>query len=486
MKFPKDFLWGGAISSCQSEGAYLEDGKGLSTTDLMTSGTKMSPRRVTLLPEKDVYYPSHTAIDFYHHYKEDIALLGEMGFKVFRLSIAWARIYPNGDDAQPNPAGLEFYHKVFRECHRYGIEPLVTISHYDMPYALSKKMNGWADRGCVDLFERYCHTLFAEYKDDVKYWLTFNEMNILTAPVCAYLCAGIQPENGEGWFGPNAPEVHETLQQKNMRFQALHHQFLASAKAVKLAHEMIPGCMVGCMMSSQCTYPRTCDPDDLLAAQHQRQIANYFCGDVQVRGRYPSYVWRYFEENDVKIQMQPEDAAILQNGCVDFYSFSYYQSRCISAKPTDDMVTGNMAVGVRNPYLPLTQWGWQVDEKGLRYYLNEIYDRYQIPVMVVENGLGAADERAPDGRFHDDYRIDYLRRHIEQLAEAVKDGVDLMGYTPWGCIDLVSASTGEMAKRYGFIYVDTDDQGNGTFNRYKKDSFDWYKKVIASNGEDLA
>jgi len=223
-----------------------------------------------------------------------------------------------------------------------------------------------------------------------------------------------------------------------------------------------------------------------LAAQHQRQIANYFCGDVQVRGRYPSYVWRYFEENDVKIQMQPEDAAILQNGCVDFYSFSYYQSRCISAKPTDDMVTGNMAVGVRNPYLPLTQWGWQVDEKGLRYYLNEIYDRYQIPVMVVENGLGAADERAPDGRFHDDYRIDYLRRHIEQLAEAVKDGVDLMGYTPWGCIDLVSASTGEMAKRYGFIYVDTDDQGNGTFKRYKKDSFDWYKKVIASNGENLA
>ncbi len=485
MKFSEGFLWGGAISSSQAEGAYLEDGKGLITTDFMTSGTKTSPRRITKTLEKDAYYPSHKAIDFYHHYKEDIRLFGEMGFKVFRLSIAWSRIYPNGDELQPNRAGLEFYHDVFHTCHAYGIEPLVTICHYDMPHALSVKWNGWADRRCIELFERYCRTLFAEYGHEVKYWLTFNEMNILTAPMCGYLCAGIQPAGAEGTFGPGAIDQHETPERRNLRFQALHHQFVASAKVVALAHEMMPAAKIGCMMSSQCTYPRTCDPDDLRAAQEQRQIVNYFCSDVQVRGRYPGYIKRYFQENDIRITMQPEDAEILQNGCVDFYSFSYYQSRCISANPGDETVAGNMAVGVKNPYLPMTQWGWQVDEKGLRYYLNEVYDRYQIPLMVVENGLGAQDVLQADGTVHDLYRIDYLRRHISQMAEAIKDGVDLMGYTPWGCIDLVSASTGQMAKRYGFVYVDADDSGNGTFKRYKKDSFYWYKKVIETNGESL-
>lgn len=225
---------------------------------------------------KDAYYPSHKAIDFYHHYKEDIRLFGEMGFKVFRLSIAWSRIYPNGDELQPNRAGLEFYHDVFHTCHAYGIEPLVTICHYDMPHALSVKWNGWADRRCIELFERYCRTLFAEYGHEVKYWLTFNEMNILTAPMCGYLCAGIQPAGAEGTFGPGAIDQHETPERRNLRFQALHHQFVASAKVVALAHEMMPAAKIGCMMSSQCTYPRTCDPDDLRAAQEQRQIVNYF------------------------------------------------------------------------------------------------------------------------------------------------------------------------------------------------------------------
>lgn len=296
MKFSEGFLWGGAISSSQAEGAYQEDGKGLSTTDFMTSGTKTSPRRITKTLEKDAYYPSHKAIDFYHHYKEDIRLFGEMGFKVFRLSIAWSRIYPNGDELQPNRAGLEFYHDVFHTCHAYGIEPLVTICHYDMPHALSVKWNGWADRRCIELFERYCRTLFAEYGHEVKYWLTFNEMNILTAPMCGYLCAGIQPAGAEGTFGPGAIDQHETPERRNLRFQALHHQFVASAKVVALAHEMMPAAKIGCMMSSQCTYPRTCDPDDLRAAQEQRQIVNYFCSDVQVRGRYPGYIKRYFQE----------------------------------------------------------------------------------------------------------------------------------------------------------------------------------------------
>lgn len=483
--FPKDFLWGGATSAAQVEGGYLEGGKGLSTLDFMTAATKDSPRRITKKLEENVYYPSHKAVDFYHHYKEDIALFGEMGFKVYRMSVSWPRIYPNGDEESPNREGIEFYHRVFQECHKYGIEPLVTISHYDVPWHLSKKMDGWADRRMVDCFERYCKTLFTEYREEVKYWLTFNEINILTSELCSYLCGGIQPEGEVGYFGHNAAGQPESPERRNQRFQALHHQFIASAKAVRMAHEINHENMVGCMCSSQCTYPHTCNPDDLLAAQNQRQIVNYFCSDVQVRGAYPAYIRRYFKENGIEVLFADGDEALLKEGCVDFYSFSYYQSRCISADPKAEKISGNMAIGAKNPYLPVTQWGWHIDEKGLRYYLNEVYDRYQIPVMVVENGLGAKDVLEPDGKIHDAYRIDFLRRHILQMEEAIEDGVDLIGFTAWGCIDIVSASTGEMSKRYGFIYVDADDVGQGSFKRYKKDSFDWYKQVIATNGTRL-
>ena len=483
--FPEGFLWGGATASHQIEGAYLENGKGLSTMDLISGARRGEPRIITDHVEPGVFYPSHEAIDFYHHYKEDIALFGEMGFKVLRMSISWPRIFPNGDDAKPNQAGLTFYHHVFEECHKHSIEPLVTLLHYDMPYALTQKMNGWANRRLVDLFARYCDTLFTEYRDEVIYWLTLNEMNILTSPRCRYFTGGMRPTEG-GWFFGGHDDPPESPEERSERFQALHHQFLACARAVAIGHAVNPENKIGCMMSSQCTYPRTCDPDDLLAAQHQRQIMNYFASDVQVRGEYPGYILRYFRENSIQIHEEPEDALVLAQGCVDFYSFSYYQSRCISAKPMDDSVEENMAVGVRNPYLPKTQWGWQVDPKGLRYYLNEMWDRYRIPMFIVENGLGAQDKRAEDGRFHDDYRIEYLREHIEQIDEAIKDGVQVMGYTPWGCIDLVSASTGEMAKRYGFIYVDKHDDGTGTYAREHKDSFFWYKKVIATNGADLS
>lgn len=295
--FPQGFLWGGATACSQLEGAYLEDGKGLSTLDFMAAASKDAPRPITKTIREDLRYPSHRAVDFYHRYKEDIALLGEMGFKTYRMSISWPRIYPNGDDLQPNRAGIDFYHRVFRECRKYGIEPLVTISHYDLPYHLSETMDGWADRRCVEYFERYCQTLFTEYKEEVRYWLTFNEINILTSPACGYLCGGILTEEEVGYFDIKRTEKDESSEMRNKRFQALHHQFIASAKAVKLAHEIDPDNKVGCMVSSQCTYPHTCDPDDLLAAQHQRQIVNYFCSDVQVRGKYPGYIWRYFREH---------------------------------------------------------------------------------------------------------------------------------------------------------------------------------------------
>ena len=483
--FPKDFLWGGATSASQLEGGYAQGGKGLSTLDFMTKGSKTSPRHITKTIEKGTYYPSHRAVDHYHHYQEDIALFAEMGFRCYRMSINWTRIYPNGEEETPNAEGLEFYKNIYLECQKYGIEPLVTISHYDVPYALTQKWNGWADRRMIDAFLKYCETIFTYYKDLVHYWLTFNEINILTSPMCGYLAGGIAIGDAHDTFGVNA-DNEDTPAFASLRFQALHHQFIASALAVKRAHEINSENRVGCMLSSQCTYPATCHPDDLLAAQHQRQIVNYFCSDVQVRGKYPGYILRYLKENDIHVSFEKDDARILAEGCVDFYSFSYYQSRTISANPNAEKVQGNMAVGVKNPYLPLTPWGWQIDAQGLRYYLNEIYDRYQIPMMIVENGLGCEDVLEADHQVHDEYRIDYLRAHIKAIAEAIADGVEVMGYTPWGCIDLVSASTGEMSKRYGFIYVDVDDEGNGTFQRYKKDSFYWYQKVIATNGTDLS
>lgn len=485
MSFPKGFLWGGATAANQCEGGWNEDGKGISVPDVMTGGTKDTPRHITdgVLPDR--YYPSHEAVDFYHRYKEDIALLAEMGITCFRMSINWTRLFPRGDEQEPNPKGVAFYRSVFLECKKYGIEPLVTISHYELPYALAKEYGGWANRKLIEFYLNYCSVLFREYKGLVKYWLTFNEINIMMLSAFGGIMGGgILPQGRDTavGVGPGADESWDCPQK---RFQALHHQFLASAQAVQMAHGIDPNNKVGCMLLSRVVYPYTCAPDDVLEAQYNSRVVNFYCGDVQARGAYPVFARRIWAEQGVSVELQPGDAEILQAGKVDFYAFSYYSSATASSDPAVAQTGGNMMTGAVNPYLKTSDWGWTIDPKGLRYFLNELYDRYQIPLMVVENGLGAADKVEEDGHIHDAYRIDYLREHIREMELAIEDGVDLMGYTMWGPIDLVSAGTGEMAKRYGFLYVDKNNDGSGTLRRLKKDSFYWYQKVIASNGEDL-
>lgn len=476
--FRDGFLWGGACAANQFEGAWNVDGKGSSVPDMCTNGTHSQSKWVTTSIKPDYLYPSHEAIDFYHRYEEDIALFAEMGFKTFRTSINWSRIFPTGEESKPNEAGLAFYDRVFDCCKKYNIEPLVTISHYELPYALVEKYNGWENRILIDLFMNYCKAIFARYQSKVQYWLTFNEINAGTDPLGAVLSTGtIRGYEGPVISVPNNPQE---------RFQALHHQLVASAMAVAYAHKHYPKFKMGNMSLFATMYPLTPDPDDVLECQKQMQMINWFCSDIQVRGAYPYYAKRFFAENDIHVKIAEGDAEILEKGTVDFYTFSYYQSNCITTHLNVENSGGNLTEGYKNPYLKASDWGWQIDPKGLRYSLNEIYGRYGIPLMVVENGLGAYDKKSADGRIHDDYRIDYLRQHIEQMREAVKDGVDLMGYTPWGCIDLVSATTGEMAKRYGFIYVNKFDDGTGDLSRERKDSFYWYKKVIASNGEDVS
>lgn len=467
MGFPKNFLWGGATAANQFEGAWNEDGKGVSMADVCTTGGVKKGREITLDVHPDLYYPNHDGIDFYHRYKEDIALFAEMGFKVFRFSIGWTRIFPTGLEEKPNEAGLAFYDNVIDECKKYGIEPLITISHYEMPMELAKKYNGWLGRECIDSYMRFCTVIFDRYKDKVRYWLPFNEINAGTMMFGIYLSLGIL--NGHDG---NFSDVEDNPQQ---RFQALHHQLVANAKAIKLAHEKYPQFKMGNMIAYHLSYPITCDAKDVLANEHTMRIRNWLCSDVQVRGEYPAYMTRYFDEMSVKLNVTPEDIAILKEGTIDFYTLSYYKSNCSSAA-SDDLI---------NPYLPSSDWGWQIDEIGLRIALNQIYDRYRIPIMVVENGLGAYDTVTEAGTIEDDYRIDYLKKHIQALGEAVEDGVDLIGYTTWGCIDLVSAGTGEMDKRYGFIYVDRDNFGNGTLERKRKKSFFWYQNVIKTNGEFL-
>ena len=469
MALPDNFLWGGAVAANQCEGAYNEDGKGLSVADVMTAGDAHTKRRITdgVIPGE--YYPNHMGIDFYHRYKEDVKLFAEMGFKCFRTSIAWSRLFPQGDESEPNPAGVRFYHDLFDELHKYGIEPVVTISHYEMPYGLVKKYGAWRDRRLVDFFENYCRVIFNEYKGKVKYWMTFNEINAIE-------------------FGPWNPaglDIRPDENRMQVIYQAAHHQFVASAKAVLLGHKIDTENKIGCMIAGNACYPHTCNPADVLAAQKQQREMNFYCGDVQVRGAYPSWAPSVWRREGVHVEVSPEDAATLAAGKVDFYSFSYYMSATATADPVL-LEQGNIFGGAGNEYLKKSDWGWAIDPEGLRYYLEEVYDRYQVPLMIVENGLGAVDEVEADGAIHDGYRIDYLREHIKQMEIAIEDGVDLMGYTMWGCIDLVSASTGEMKKRYGFIYVDKDNDGNGTLARSRKDSFFWYKKVIATNGADLA
>ncbi|MFD2705896.1 glycoside hydrolase family 1 protein [Salibacterium lacus] len=473
--FPEGFLWGGAIAANQVEGAYQEGGKGLNLADVLPGGKA----RLRLLTEpgfnfemdRDTYtYPNHEAIDFYHNYKEDIALFAEMGFNVFRLSIAWSRIFPNGDEKEPNEEGLAFYDRVFDELQKHGIEPLVTISHYETPLHLIKEYGGWKNRKLVDFFERYVTVLFNRYKDKVKYWLTFNEIN----------GAVHFPLFGLGFSATS----EETRLQET--FQGLHHQFVASAKAVQIGHDIIPDSRIGCMLLYAPTYSYDSNPENVMHALEEGRIFNFLCGDVQIRGAYPRYSTRYFEENDIDIEMEEGDLQTIAEGTVDFISLSYYMSRTEKKdKTAEEASSGNLIQGVKNPFLAASDWGWEIDPTGLRIALNELYDRYQLPLMVVENGLGAYDKLEEDGSIQDDYRIDYLKNHIQAMKEAVRDGVDLIGYTAWGCIDLVSASSGQYAKRYGFIYVDKHDDGSGTQERRRKKSFYWYQDVIRTNGENL-
>ena len=473
MPFRKDFLWGGATAANQCEGAYNEGGRGLANVDVVPHGkdrfpVSMGKLKMTEL-DSEHYYPALEAIDFYHHYKEDIALFGEMGFKTYRMSIAWSRIFPNGDEEEPNEEGLKFYEDVFKECHKYGIEPLVTITHFDCPMHLITEYGGWKNRKLIEFYKRLVTVLFTRYKGLVKYWLTFNEINmILHLP---FMGAGLIIEEGEN--------------EEAAKYTAAHHELVASAWATKIAHEIDPENMVGCMLAAGNTYANTCAPEDVWKSM-EKDRENYFFIDVQSRGAYPAYALKELERKGIEIPFAEDDKEILSKYTVDFISFSYYSSRLTSADPEVNKETaGNVFATLRNPYLKASEWGWQIDPLGLRITMNALYDRYQKPLFIVENGLGAKDELV-NGSVEDDYRIDYLRQHIKAMKDAVEiDGVDLLGYTSWGCIDLVSASTGEMSKRYGFIYVDKDDAGNGDLKRYKKKSFDWYKKVIASNGENL-
>ncbi|WP_409158279.1 glycoside hydrolase family 1 protein [Pectobacterium sp. B2J-2] len=460
-QFPKAFLWGGAIAANQVEGAYLTDGKGLSTSDLQPQG--IFGEIVTRTPGdsgiKDI------AIDFYHRYPEDIALFAEMGFKCLRTSIAWTRIFPQGDETQPNEAGLAFYDRLFDEMAKYGIQPLVTLSHYEMPYGLVKNYGGWRSRETIMFFERYASTVFQRYKDKVKYWLTFNEIN----------CALHAPFTGIGL---------PTESSKQDIYQAIHHQLVASAKAVKACHDIIPDAKIGNMMLGSMFYPLTCKPADVMETMQQNRDWLFF-GDVQTRGYYPAYMKRFFAQHGITLTVTEDDRQSLKE-TIDFISFSYYMTGCVTTdEEVNQKARGNILNMVPNPHLASSEWGWQIDPEGLRYLLNYLYDRYQKPLFIVENGLGAKDKLESDGSINDDYRIKYLNDHLYQVGEALEDGVEVMGYTCWGPIDLVSASKAEMSKRYGFIYVDRDDEGNGTLERRRKKSFYWYKEVISSNGEIL-
>ena len=494
-KFPKEFLWGGATAANQYEGGWNEDGKGVNTSDVMMGGTATTPRAITWIgpdgkPGKTLsgfngsdisktapyqfpegitpavvegnYYPSHLATDFYHHYKEDIALMGEMGFKCFRLSINWSRIYPNGDDAEPNEAGLQFYDNVFDECAKYGIEPLVTLSHYETPINLTIKYGGWMNRALIPMFVKYAETCFKRYRGKVHLYLTFNEINAMD--MMPFMAGGM------------------IINTERSRAQGAHNQFVASAMTVKLAHEMDPDLKIGQMLAYMPSYPRTCAPEDMIRTLENEQ-QTLFYSDVQTGGEYPQFKLNEYARKGIVLEDTPEDYELLKKYPADFLSFSCYGATVMSGSEAG----GGMFPGaVANPYLKVNEWGGASDPSALRIALNRLWNRYHKPLFIVENGLGAVDVIEEDGSIHDPYRIAYLRDNISSMRDAVTiDGIPLMGYTSWGCIDLVSAGTGEMKKRYGYVYVDRDNAGNGTLKRSKKDSFYWYQKVIATQGEDL-
>lgn len=473
MGLKNGFLWGGAVAAHQLEGGWNNGGKGPSVADVMTAGAHGVAREITDGVIEGNNYPNHEAIDFYGHYKEDIKLFAEMGFKCFRTSIAWTRIFPNGDELEPNEEGLKFYDDMFDELLKYGIEPIITLSHFEMPYNLAKNYGGWTNRKVIDFFVKYAETVMDRYKNKVKYWMTFNEINNqrdTTVDIYGWTNSGVKYTEYDN------PE--ETM------YQVAHHELVASALVVDKGHTINPDFEIGCMCSYVPAYPYSCHPSDVMMSVHEMQKYYMFL-DVHARGHYPNYLKKYWERQNINIEITKKDEEILAKGTVDYIGFSYYLSKAVKH---DHIEEGNAIQGsshfIKNPNIEVSDWGWAIDPTGLRFALNTLYERYEKPLFIVENGFGAIDIKEEDGTCHDPYRIDYLKKHIEAMKLAVdEDGVDLMGYTPWGCIDLVSFTTGEMKKRYGFIYVDKDNDGNGTLERSKKDSFEWYKKVISSNGE---
>ncbi len=464
-----NFLWGCSSAANQIEGAWQEAGKGASVIDYLASSSKYNGERyLTSKIMPNIYYGSHQAIDFYHHYREDIKLIAGMHVNAYRMSIAWTRIFPKGIEKTPNKNGLEFYKKIINELLKYHIEPIITLTHYDPPYYLAKSINGWNSPKMISYYLKFVQTIFEEFKGKVKYWLTFNEINCLQVPFGVTTAGGM------------LMPINSSKNTEQIRYTSLHNQFIASAKAVKLAHKIDPNYQVGCMIASMYTYPINPDPINVRNNQVNLQMKNMFCSDVQIRGEYPGYALRYFKDHGIKVNISEKDKQILQEGTVDFYSFSYYMTNCTSIDKSAKRVKANLVSGISNPYLKKSEWGWQIDPIGLRIYLNELYDRYQVPMLIVENGLGAQD-KIENGKIHDHYRIDYLQAHIEQLQEAIKDGVNVIGYCPWSAIDLVSLSTGNIDKRYGFIYVDIDDMGQGSFKRIPKDSYYWYRDQIDQN-----
>ena len=476
-RLPENFLWGGAVAAHQLEGGWNKGGKGPSVSDVLTGGAHGVARRITdgVLPGE--YYPNHEAIDFYGNYKEDIALFAEMGFKCFRTSIAWTRIFPNGDETEPNEEGLKFYDDLFDELLKYNIEPVITLSHFEMPYHLAKEYGGWMNRKVIDFFVHYAVTVMERYKNKVKYWMTFNEINN-------------QSNTDNDIFGWTNSGVRFSgfKNKKEAMYQVAHNELVASALVVKKGHEINPDMQIGCMCSFVPFYPYSCNPDDIMLANECMHERFHFA-DTHVRGHYPAYTWKEWEREGYNIHMEPRDLDILAEGKVDYLGFSYYMTNAVKAdvcNDTSESTDGSNPHSVKNPYVKASDWGWQIDPVGLRYALNLLYERYEIPLFIVENGFGAIDILNEDKTCDDSYRIDYLKAHIEEMKKAVlHDGVELMGYTPWGCIDLVSFTTGELKKRYGFIYVDKNDDGTGDGKRYKKKSFSWYKHVIETNGEEL-
>ncbi|MDL0391000.1 6-phospho-beta-glucosidase, partial [Clostridioides difficile] len=475
MKSNQEFLWGGAVAAHQVEGGYNKGGKGISIADVMTAGTHTISRKITDGVIEGLNYPNHEAINFYENYKEDIRLFAEMGYKCFRTSIAWTRIFPKGDESTPNEDGLKFYDDLFDELLKYNIEPVITLSHFEMPYHLVKNYGGWRNRKLIDFFVNFCEVVMNRYKDKVKYWMTFNEINnqsITTNPIYAFTNSGIIYEEQED--------------KEEVMYQAVHYEFVASAKVVKIGHEINPEFKIGCMVAAMPSYPYSCNPEDMIKFVESNREQLMFT-DVHVRGHYPRHTLKLWERKNYNLDITEEDKKILKEGIVDFIGCSYYLTTVVTADKTMK-TTGNDSAGkadvVENPYLKISDWGWNIDPVGLRFYLNQLYDKYELPIFIVENGFGAEDVLKSDNTVDDDYRIEYLASHIREMKNAIEiDGVDVIGYTVWGCIDPVSFTTGEMKKRYGFIYVDKNNDGSGTLKRYKKKSFDWYKNVIKFNGE---